>query len=654
MKRRLLIYILILWCSFVFSEENKINSLKKPAVNSTKYFDINRITCSIRNDGVFARHPIRGISDFRFDENYVIYTSGLWLAGKVNDEIRASIAEYNTDWVGGIIDTNGNPYGKQDTTFRVYKITRSDNASNNPDYAEWPIDFGAPSDDQRNPLFFGDQTFWCSSTDAYLENRDINICPPLDTEVHLTVWGWKEIDNIMFLRWKIANKSNQVWNDIYFGVFSDPDLRFPPNDLTGSDSTMNLVYAYVSTEDQSISKYNSVGYVMLESPIVPSVGDTAFTIFGRKLNYMNVPVSAPIYRKANFPGWMDISYPNERTAEVIYNRLRCIDSYGNHAIDPTTGRFSNWAYSGDPILKTGWLDTLARDRRMMLSVGPFQMEPGDTNSMTCAIIPVKNDFRLGNIFDVKQNAQALQHAVKNDAGIYSVARIVTVKNCSFETPIMLLNFKPVKEVQFRIQFDTTEINYGGLMLSDRTLPNFSLDSDFVEEGTIEYILKSKGEKNIDIGNGPVVNLNFAIRDGIRENMIYLKLDNASCLLDNDQRFSLNNTGCLIYNNIAGTDVKFSNENDQISFDLYQNYPNPFNPTTTIRFSNDEPSKVNLKIYNIQGQLVKVLVDEFKNSGEYSAFWDGTCSSGNQVISGLYFYQLKAGDKNLTKKMLLLK
>jgi len=174
MKIRLFIILWISFWSALFSDEKSKQNLQKSTVESTKYFDINRITCSIRNDGIFARHPITGNSDFRFDDNYVIYTSGLWLASKVNGEIRASAADYNTDWVGGAIDGQGNPFGKEDSTFRVYKISSGDNALNNPDYAQWPIELRAPSDGQGNPLLIGDQTIWCSFTDAFLEKREYN------------------------------------------------------------------------------------------------------------------------------------------------------------------------------------------------------------------------------------------------------------------------------------------------------------------------------------------------------------------------------------------------------------------------------------------------------------------------------------------------
>jgi len=90
------------------------------------------------------------------------------------------------------------------------------------------------------------------------------------------------------------------------------------------------------------------------------------------------------------------------------------------------------------------------------------------------------------------------------------------------------------------------------------------------------------------------------------------------------------------------------------FSLHQNYPNPFNPETTIEYVVQQSSRVKLKIYNALGQLVKILVDDYKTTGEYSVVWDGTDSSGKVMPSGNYFYQIKAGEFTSAKKMIYIK
>ncbi len=92
----------------------------------------------------------------------------------------------------------------------------------------------------------------------------------------------------------------------------------------------------------------------------------------------------------------------------------------------------------------------------------------------------------------------------------------------------------------------------------------------------------------------------------------------------------------------------------LKFELSQNYPNPFNPTTTIRYSILNAAKVELKIYNMLGQMVKTLVNQDQSPGFYEVPWDGTDQFGRNVSSGIYFYQIKAGDFVEKKKMQLIK
>jgi len=92
----------------------------------------------------------------------------------------------------------------------------------------------------------------------------------------------------------------------------------------------------------------------------------------------------------------------------------------------------------------------------------------------------------------------------------------------------------------------------------------------------------------------------------------------------------------------------------INYNLFQNYPNPFNPLTKIKYSILKDSRVELTVYNIKGKLVKKLVDENKQSGNYYVTWDGTNEKGICVGSGVYFYQIKAGNNSIIKNMLFLK
>lgn len=89
------------------------------------------------------------------------------------------------------------------------------------------------------------------------------------------------------------------------------------------------------------------------------------------------------------------------------------------------------------------------------------------------------------------------------------------------------------------------------------------------------------------------------------------------------------------------------------FLLDQNYPNPFNPSTTIGYTLNTPGHVSLDIYNLNGQLIRNLVNGYYPSGAYSISWNVRTDTGFRTASGVYYYQLRTGDIVEKRKMLLL-
>jgi hypothetical protein len=89
--------------------------------------------------------------------------------------------------------------------------------------------------------------------------------------------------------------------------------------------------------------------------------------------------------------------------------------------------------------------------------------------------------------------------------------------------------------------------------------------------------------------------------------------------------------------------------------LYQNFPNPFNPVTTIRYSLPGEGQVTLKIYDILGREVVVLLDKAeKQAGYHVEVWDGRNSNGQKVASGVYLYFITVNRYTNVKKMIYLR
>lgn len=116
-----------------------------------------------------------------------------------------------------------------------------------------------------------------------------------------------------------------------------------------------------------------------------------------------------------------------------------------------------------------------------------------------------------------------------------------------------------------------------------------------------------------------------------------------------------NSGCSPFSNSWSFTTTGSVNTDETNnvipaeYVLYQNYPNPFNPSTIINYSIPAAGKVEIKIYDIIGNEISTLLNEFKQPGNYKINFNS-----NIIPSGVYFYQIKAGNFSDTKKMLLIR
>ena len=86
-----------------------------------------------------------------------------------------------------------------------------------------------------------------------------------------------------------------------------------------------------------------------------------------------------------------------------------------------------------------------------------------------------------------------------------------------------------------------------------------------------------------------------------------------------------------------------------TYSLFQNYPNPFNPTTTISYQLPEKAFVSVKVFDVIGNEIETLIQEYKPSGVHEVSFDGSNFS-----SGIYLYQIDVGDYHQSKKMILIK
>jgi len=121
-----------------------------------------------------------------------------------------------------------------------------------------------------------------------------------------------------------------------------------------------------------------------------------------------------------------------------------------------------------------------------------------------------------------------------------------------------------------------------------------------------------------------------------------------------QTFSIDDIQRLEFGEVSG--IKDHQDLKQVieSFKVLQNYPNPFNPSTTIIYQIPNTSNVKVRIYDINGQLVKDLLNETQPEGEYKIIWNGTNDKNVNVVSGVYIYTVSSNEQIISKQMILLK
>jgi hypothetical protein len=178
----------------------------------TEYINANKLLMFTTNVGAFAKdygeifgktdglyYPYESIESIQsyILTNTLLYSCGLWLGGKVNEQTRVTVAEYSEEYGPGPITPGGSyqPDAFSNPAFRVYKLFKDSLEYNpNQDYLDWPVDQGAPVDGSGRPAMQGDQMLWTVFNDAdpALHGNNSGFTEPLGIEVQQTIWAVDE------------------------------------------------------------------------------------------------------------------------------------------------------------------------------------------------------------------------------------------------------------------------------------------------------------------------------------------------------------------------------------------------------------------------------------------------------------------------------
>jgi len=266
----------------------------------------NRIGTHLSNNGGIVDFHSTGAAGMEWpvgSGNTINFASGIQLAGRKGGEIVTAAYEYASEFQPGKVTAwapggAGTPADPNEARFHVYIINQRDitNPNGNLDYANWPVDDGAPVDENGKPLLLGTSTAWAVFNDFDQGLHDnLYRSPIMGVEVQMLGWAYDRsnaLGDMLFFRFKMINKSGAHIDSVYAAFWADIDIG-DVRDLVGCDTTLSLGYGYKTTRDDIYgANPPAIGYALLQGPTVPSPGDTAF-VSGRSVaDFKNLPMTA--------------------------------------------------------------------------------------------------------------------------------------------------------------------------------------------------------------------------------------------------------------------------------------------------------------------------------------------------------------------------
>jgi photosystem II stability/assembly factor-like uncharacterized protein len=393
---------------------------------AAKKLDANNISTWFRNNGSF-NYNNNGIPGFEWPKGtnkFARFASGMWLGARVGNDTLVAVALYNSEYLPGYTDNNGLPQGQYDPNYVVYKLSYG---VSDQDRQFWPnillgnSNQGAPVyfDNQTNswkPLDFGNQTLFYRYTDSYPGSHTVSggRTAPLKADIMkldfaIDVPGG--LGDAAFSQFTIINRSTQIWYNTYISFWTDDDLGESTDDKVGCDSAIKLEYTYNATNNDPVygNAPPAVGFVGLRGAIIYTGNPNDTAVFCRNktivrlAGYKDIGLTVMRRVAGGDPLW-GVPLIYRETYRMMQGKL--LD--GSNIVHPN-GYVTTFSHTGDPVTGQGWLLPNSGDQMFLISTGPVNMNPGDTEVIVIAQVIARGTSNLNSITRLRE----LTEVVKN-------------------------------------------------------------------------------------------------------------------------------------------------------------------------------------------------------------------------------------------------
>lgn len=460
MKRTHLSKILIITIGSLFLTDS-IESQAFPLLNDTTgkvgskfLIDVNNFKVPINNIGMIADIDVPGPNYGELNGDMVLFSAGFMLAGEINNDIwmsNVSSASLVEDYLPGVVGDTLN------LSKDIFVVRKSDPAFSS-SWQDWKdaVQFGAifydgdfdgiynPVDKNWNgtwninedmPYLLGDITAWCVYNDSKYP-RVIQNTYPVGIEIQQTVFASSEsnLRNTIFILYSIINRGLifDSLGNVYFSVWSDPDIGDPIDDLAGCDTTLFSGYDYNNGSDSEIGDDPpAIFFTLLQGSIIIDTAQSGFEFSAiNNFGFYYGIYSYEGHRNLNPSSFQNYLYPDnpffQESKYSLYNRMRglkpegglvdpCVFSPGIVIPDTLCNTVNPlFIFSGNPIQELGWLNILEKDQRDLFSIGPFNLMKNEPQHIVIAYTGAKGNSALNSITEGREIVQGVIQEYKSN------------------------------------------------------------------------------------------------------------------------------------------------------------------------------------------------------------------------------------------------